>query len=880
MIFHSATTDEIITEFSANIQNGLTDKEVEERLRKYGENTIPDQQKKSFFARFIDQMKSVMIIILLIAAVVSCIVTVFEGKNDWLEPIVIVAIVLLNAILGVIQESRAEAALESLKQLSAPTAKVIRNGEQISVDANKLVPGDIIVVEAGDYIPADARLLESYSLRCDESVLTGESVPVEKDAGLLCEDIASIGDRANMIFSGCAADYGRGKAIVIATGLDTEMGKIATILKDTESSSTPLQERLASLGKNLGLIALAICGIILIYGLIRGLSFIDIFMTSVSLAVAAIPEGLPAIVTVVLALGVRNMVKKNAIIRRLPAVETLGSASVICSDKTGTLTQNKMTLMKIFSQGRFVDMADRLPEDAAALLKIGALCCDGTVEMVDGKLVHKGDPTETAIVAAMCEIFQTDKQTLESLNPRMCEIPFDSDRKLMTVVCVIDSKPFAIVKGGADILIDRCQNINREETQKAAQIMANDAMRVLGIAMKPLEFVPSNPTSEELENDLSFVGLVGLIDPPREEAKVAIQECKQAGIRTVMITGDHVVTASAIAKQLGILEKDQEAVTGVELEQMTDEELDEKIENISVYARVTPADKIRIVNTWQRKGQVVAMTGDGVNDAPALKAADIGCAMGKTGTDVAKSAAAMTLTDDNFATIVSAVKQGRGIYENIRKAVHFLLSCNLGEIFAVFITMLIFGASPLTPILLLWTNLITDSLPALALGMEPAESNIMMKKPRQRSESIFADGLGVSTVWQGALIGIVTICAFIIGLVSCGWSFGIDLKANGALAVAQTMAFAVLSLSQLFHAFSCRSDRPIVMAGLFKNPYMWLAFAGSLILLCVVLFVPVISTAFGIASLSGSAITIILILSLVPFVASEIVKFVNHIRKK
>ena len=879
MIFHSVKSEDIVNELQSDIEQGLSPQQVADAQQKFGLNNFTDKKKKGFVARFIDQMKDVMIIILLIAAAISVLVTLVEGTNDWLEPIIIVAIVLINALLGVIQESRAEAALEALKNLAAPTAKVIRQGKQQTIEATELVPGDIIVIEAGDYIPADARLLETYSLRCDESMLTGESVAAEKDAGIICEDIAPIGDRVNTVFSGCSVAYGRGKAIVTHTGMETEMGKIATVLKGTDDAITPLQTRLANLGKTLGFIALGICAVIFVFGLIKNLPIIEIFMTAISLAVAAIPEGLPAIVTVVLALGVQKMVKKNAIIRRLPAVETLGSASVICSDKTGTLTQNRMTLMKVYSAGRFLDMSEQLPDDAAALIKLGALCCDGSVDFKEGKEVHHGDPTETAIVAAMCKVFNTDKATLDYENPRMCEIPFDSDRKLMTTVCMIDQKPYAIIKGGADIIIERSLNIDKEQVQKAADLMAADALRVLGIALKPLDEVPTNPTVDELEYDLTFVGLVGLIDPPRNEAKLAIKDCKRAGIRTVMITGDHIVTASAIAKQLGILEGDQKAVTGAELEAMTDEQLEDEIENISVYARVSPQDKIRIVQAWQKKGHVVAMTGDGVNDAPALKAADIGCAMGITGTDVAKSAAAMTLTDDNFATIVSAVKQGRGIYENIRKAVHFLLSCNLGEIVTVFICMLIFGVSPLTPIMLLWTNLITDSLPALALGMEPAEKDIMDMKPRHKNEGIFARGLGINAVWQGVMFGVITILAFAIGLFSHGWTFGAQMT-DTMLTYAQTMAFAVLSLSQLFHAFNCRSPHSLFYAGWFKNKFMWLAGGISLLLLGAVFFIPALHAMFGIATLKSTEYLEIIGLAIIPLVAVELVKIGTDLNKK
>ncbi len=871
MIWHSSTATDIVAALDSDMEKGLTDEVVQQKLKEFGKNQFTEKRKKTFIQRFLEQMKDVMVIILIIAAVISAAVTAIQETNEWLEPIVIIAIVLLNALLGVIQESKAEASLEALKNLAAPSAKVIRNGVQQTIDATGLVPGDVIVVEAGDYIPADARLIESFSLRCDESMLTGESVAADKDAGALCPDIAGIGDRVNMLFSGCSVAYGRGKAVVTETGMHTEMGKIATILKGTDDNITPLQLKLAKLGKNLGFIALAVCAVIFIYGAIMRLGLLDMFMTAISLAVAAIPEGLPAIVTIVLALGVQRMVKKNAIIRRLPAVETLGSASVICSDKTGTLTQNRMTLVKVYSAGKIQDVTEDSPDDVAALLRLGALCCDGTVEIRDGKQIHRGDPTETAIVAAMMKVLKTDKQTLDDTYPRMCEIPFDSERKLMTTVCVIDGKPYAIVKGGSDIVIDRSRNIHKEEVLKANTQMANDALRVLGIAIKPLDEVPSNPTMEQLEYDLTFVGLVGMIDPPREEAKVAIEECKRAGIRTVMITGDHVATASAIARQLGIMQESDRAVTGTELSEMTDEQLFEQIEHISVYARVSPEDKIRIVQTWQKKGEVVAMTGDGVNDAPALKAADIGCAMGITGTDVAKGAAAMTLTDDNFATIVTAVKEGRGIYDNIRKAVHFLLSCNLGEIITVFVGMLLFHVQPLTPILLLWMNLVTDSLSALALGVEPVERDVMDHKPRKKNESIFAHGLGINAIWQGVMFGGITIAAFVIGLTAHGWTWGAAFTQEEMI-YAQTMAFAVLSISQLFHAMNCRSEHSLFRAGWFKNKMMWLAFGISLLLMLAVLTIPPVRTVFGVANLNSTEYLEILLLAIVPLVLTELVK--------
>ena len=874
MIWHSSSVSDIENKMGTSAEHGLTSDQVAEKLAKYGPNIVADKKKKSFFARFLAQMKDAMVIILIIAAVVSCIVTVIEGSNDWIDPIIIVAIVIFNALLGVIQETRAENALEALKGMAAPSAKVIRDGVQHTIDATELVPGDVIVFEAGDYVPADARLTEAYSLRVDESMLTGESVPAEKEAGVICDDIAPIGDRQNMIFSGCSISYGHGKAIVSETGAYTEMGKIATMLKETESAITPLQIKLAKLGKSLGIIALIICAIIFIFGKIVGLGWIEMFMTAISLAVAAIPEGLPAIVTIVLAMGVQKMVKQNAIIRRLPAVETLGSASVICSDKTGTLTQNRMTLVRAYTNGKMYDFdATLATDDVAAMLRLAALCCDGNVEYRNGETIYIGDPTETAIVKAAIDVLKVDKKTLDMSYPRMAEIPFDSDRKLMTTVCMIDGNPFAIVKGGIDIILERCDSIDKEAVEKANLEMAKDALRVLGLAIKPLDVAPSNPTSDELENGLTFVGLIGLIDPPRPEAREAIKECYSAGIRTIMITGDHVVTAAAIAKNLGIMKDDDIALTGVELDEMDDDELDEKLEHICVYARVSPENKIRIVKAWQKKGQVVAMTGDGVNDAPALKAADIGCAMGITGTDVAKGAAAMTLTDDNFATIVTAVKQGRGIFENIRKAVHFLLSCNLGEIITVFFGLIFFREAPLTPILLLWLNLVTDSFPALALGVEPVERDIMKMQPRQKDESIFARGLGINVLWQGIMFGAITLIAYFLGLKESG----------GQVVYAQSMAFAVLSLSQLVHAMNCRSEHSLFVAGWFKNPMMWIATLTSFALVALVQFVPFLRTIFGLAALNATEYFEIGALAISPLVISEIVKlvkcFVNKYKK-
>ena len=888
MIWHSAKLEDVLSELKTGTTTGLSDTDAAARQDQYGKNQLTGKEKKGFIARFIDQLKDVMVMILIFAAIISIVTNIIQGGHDWIEPIVIMIIVVANALLGVIQEGRAEAALEALKSMAAPTAKVLRDGAVISIAATELVPGDIITLEAGDYIPADARLITVASLKSEESSLTGESVPVEKALSNELEDITGIGDRVNMVYSGCSISYGRGTAVVTETGMNTEMGKIATMLEQEEDSITPLQMKLAKLGKTLGFLALGICAIMFVIGLIKGMPIMTIFMLSISLAVAAIPEGLPAIVTIVLAIGVQQMVKKNAIVRRLPAVETLGSASVICSDKTGTLTQNRMTMVKVFDGNEIVDIGPDMGAASRKLLELGSMCNDGLVKMVDGREQHQGDPTETAIVACVLKYFSLPKSEIDNMFPRMGEVPFDSDRKLMTTINMIDGKPFAVVKGAPDVLISKCSTVPAEAALAANEEMARNALRVLAVAVKPLEAVPAHPTAEDMECGLTFVGLLGMIDPPREEAKEAVSKCLSAGIRTVMITGDHVTTASAIARQLGIIYGDLRAITGAQLHDMDDDTLSKEIEEIAVYARVSPEDKIRIVNMWQAKGQVVAMTGDGVNDAPALKSSDIGCAMGITGTDVAKGAAAMVLTDDNFATIVSAVEQGRGIFDNIRKAVHFLISCNIGEIVAVFGALVIFpfnadnsDAIVLSAIQLLWINLVTDSAPALALGMEPVEKDIMRHKPRKKSESIFANGLGYTCIWQGVMFGIITLVAYWLGM----FVFN-DHSSTASIAALEyshdygsTMAFATLAFCQLVHAFNLRSSHSLFKAGFHTNKYMVGAFFLSAGLMLGVLLTP-LREIFGCVALKPEHWLYIAGLAIIPFFVCEIVKFVTSLARR
>ena len=862
MIFYHQSKEEVLNHFNTSEAEGLSSDKVEELRNKFGENRLQEKKKKGTLARFLDQFKDLMILILIGAAVISFVVACIEkNPKEFFEPALILLIVVLNAVMGVAQESKAEKALDALKNMSAPHARVLRDGVESVIDASCLVPGDIIRLEAGDFVPADARLLKSNALKSEESALTGESVPSEKDADSDVKEGAPLGDRANMVFSGCSITYGTATAIVTATGMDTEMGKIANLLDAENNAQTPLQQKLAQLGKYLGIVAIVACVIIFIVGVLNNIPVMEIFMTAVSLAVSAIPEGLPAIVTIVLSIGVQRMVKKNALIRRLPAVETLGSASVICSDKTGTLTQNRMTLIKAYVDGieNIEDITDNCTEPTKNLLLMGALCCDGSVVFADGEEKHIGDPTETAIVLAAHKNGMK-KEAINEKFTRLAEIPFDSDRKLMTTVNDFGGQKVVIVKGAFDMMEKRCTSGDLVTAKAITELMSEDALRVLAIGYKTIDTLPEEPTQDELETNLTFLGLVGMIDPPRPEAKEAVKVCKSAGIKPVMITGDHVVTASAIARELGILEDNDRAITGAELDAMTDSELDNEVKNISVYARVSPENKIRIVKAWQRKGQVVSMTGDGVNDAPALKAADIGCAMGITGTDVAKGAADMTLTDDNFATIVDAVREGRGIYANIKKVVGFLLGTNIGEVILVFVAMLLWHKTPLLSMQLLWINLVTDSLPAIALGMEPVEADVMNKKPKPKKEGIFANGLGVRVVIQGIMFALISLAGFAIGE-----------KATGTLSGGQTMAFFVLSLSQVLQSFNMRSDRSLFEIGLFSNKKLNGAALISILLVMLVCFTP-LRIAFGLSILPAHLYLIALGLILIPTVVTEVSK--------
>ena len=893
------TFKEVEKELETDLEKGLSKEKVKQKQEKYGFNELQQVAKKSLFQRFLEQFKDFSIIVLIIAAIVSGIVGVLQGEGIT-DTIIILIVVIVNAIIGVAQESKAEKSLEALQKLSDHASKVIRDENMQIVPAKELVPGDIVVLDTGDYIPADLRILEAVNLKTQESSLTGESVPVEKTSEIIEEQEIGIGDRKNMLFSSSLVTYGRGKGIVVETGMTTEVGKIAGMINSTEKQQTPLQQKLDKLGKTLGIAALVICVVIFILGILQGKEIISMFMTAVSLAVAAIPEGLVAVSTIVLAIGVQKMVKKNAIVKRLPAVETLGSATVICSDKTGTLTQNKMTVEKIFWNDATREASnisdDEIDEELTKLVYANMLCNDTKVS-VDGTLT--GDPTETALVDMGFKL-NFDPSIYDRME-RVQEIPFDSDRKLMTTVNKVGDKYVVYTKGGIDEILKRCNSyeiggqiseelesyINkiRQENEK----MAKNALRVLGCAYKEIDHIPTKEEMKTIENDLIFIGMVGMIDPPREEAKLAVEKCKTAGIKTVMITGDHKITATAIAKKLGILENDDEAITGLELEQMTDEELEKNVRHYSVYARVSPEHKVRIVKAWQKNGEVVAMTGDGVNDSPALKKADIGCAMGIVGTDVAKEAADVILTDDNFATVVSAVEEGRKIYDNILKVIQFLLSSNIGEVVVLFFATLltplfgkwfgitdINGLEILLPIHILWINLVTDSLPALALAFDPANSDIMQRKPIKPGKGIFTKGMTWRVVYQGIMIGGLTLAAFMIGLATTKEPIGTLTLDQSKIEVGQTMAFVTLALSELVHVFNVRDNKKsIFRTGIFNNMKLIGAIIISAALMFVILLIPGLREIFSIPVLPTENIIELICLVLAPIVIVEIFKLLK-----
>ena len=894
-------TDKEVEEYlQTSMEKGLLSVEVKKRQEESGFNELKQAKKKSLFVKFLEQFKDFMIIVLIIAAIVSGIVGVAQGEGIT-DTIIILIVVIANAIIGVAQEAKAEKSLEALQKLSGHEAKVIRDGNIQTIPARELVEGDIVVLDTGDFIPADLRIFEAVNLKSQEASLTGESVPVEKQSSKIDEEELPIGDRANMLFSSSLVTYGRGKGIVVETGMNTEVGKIAEMLSGTEEQETPLQKKLNGLGKTLGIVSLAICIIIFIIGMAQGREVISMFMTAVSLAVAAIPEGLAAVSTIVLAIGVQKMVKRNAIVKRLPAVETLGSSSVICSDKTGTLTQNKMTVQKVFVNHTVYDVSN-LDENSdfmkynkdnqeVQLLVYNGMVCNDTKIADDGSLT--GDPTETALVDIAFKMGFT--QNVYDELPRVDEIPFDSERKLMTTVHKRGEKYIVFTKGGVDELLSICTSYidhGKIENDLKSFIptiadtnekMAKDALRVLAFGYKELDYKPS---TEEMESNLTYVGMYGMIDPPREEAKLAVDKCKTAGIKTVMITGDHKITATAIAKRLGILENENEAITGAELDKISDKDLEKNIRNYSVYARVSPEHKVRIVKAWQKNGEIVAMTGDGVNDSPALKNADIGCAMGKVGTDVAKEAADVILVDDNFATVVSAVEEGRRIYDNILKVIQFLLSSNIGEVVVLFLATLFStviakicgienaGALQiLLPIHILWVNLVTDSLPALALAFDPANTDIMNRKPLKQSKGVFTKGMTYRIVYQGVMIGLLTLIAFIIGLKTTTEPIGSLTLDQSKIEVGQTMAFIVLALSELVHVFNIRDNKKsIFKQNVFNNRVLLGAIALSAAFMFVILLVPALRGIFSIPVLPMDNIVETVALVFAPIVIVEIFK--------
>ena len=880
-MWHEMNIYEVLKEKNTDERIGLSTDEAKKRRIEYGLNKLNQKKKESLFIKFIKQFNDFMIIILIIASIISLVLAKMEGTNDYIDSIIIIAIVIFNAILGLIQESKAEKSIEALQKMSSPTAKVKRDEKIIEVSSEEIVPGDIVILEAGKFVPADCRLINSYNLKIEEAALTGENIPVEKDAKKILKKDIAMGDMVNFAFATTIVIGGHAEAVVTETGMNTRVGRIANMIINDESPETPIQKKLGEVGKNLGIICLGICFLIFIIGIFKKIEIKEMFMTSVGLAVAAIPEGLPAIVTIVLSIGVTKMAKKNAIIRKLPAVETLGSSSVICSDKTGTLTKNKMTVVNLSNiNGEIQNQYEK-----NFLLELGSMCTDVTLGIRNqtnekynlGEIyIADGEPTEKAIVQKALES-NINKEKLYREYERITDIPFSSERKLMTTIHKTEDGYRIITKGAPDVLINKCNryyfngtelnldNNNKNKIKIINEEMAQKALRVLAVGYKDVKELPEQ-LDVNIENNLTFVGLIGMIDPPREGVKESIKICKNAGIKTVMITGDHIITAKAIARELGILYGKYLAITGKELDNISDKELEKNIMRYSVFARVSPEHKVRIVNAYRKAGNVVAMTGDGVNDAPALKNADIGIAMGQNGTDVAKNASDMILTDDNFVTIVSAVKEGRNIYDNIKKAIHFLIATNVGEIVTIFFGLLLGLESPLLAIQLLWINLVTDSIPAIALGLERPEIDIMDKKPKDPKKGIFADGLWGNIFVEGMMIGILTLLAFSIGNNKYG------------LEIARTMAFVCLGMLELVHSFNIKSDKSIFKVGIFENRFLIGAFLLGTILQCGIVFVPMFTKIFKLAQLNIIQWVYCITISILPIFIIKCQKKFNEIK--
>ena len=864
-MWHSCSVEEIAKNLKTNINIGLSDDEAQKRFERYGPNNLKEKKKESIFVKFLKQFNDFMIITLIIAAIISAVVSKLNGEADYIDSIIIVAIVIFNAIMGLVQEQKAEKSLEALKKMTAPNAKVRRNGRVQEIDATLVVPGDIVILEAGNYVPADCRLINSYNLKIEESALTGETIPSLKDSSKILKENTAMGDLCNMVFATTIVVNGHGEAIVVETGMNTRVGKIAGMIIEDESPETPIQKKLAEVGKILAIACIIICVLIFVIGIFKKIPIIEMFMTSVGLAVAAIPEGLPAIVTIMLSIGVTKMAKKNSIIRKLPAVETLGSSSVICSDKTGTLTQNKMTVTEVRNCFGRANSNER-----KFILELGTMCTDTTEERINGKLGFVGEATEVAISNAAMEE-GVSKSFLYDEMKRINDIPFDSKRKMMTTIHKYGNGYRIITKGAPDVLLKRCSNCysggqivpifsKKDDINEQNNQMAEKALRVIAVAYKDVEKLPE---MQDVEKDLIFCGLIGMIDPPREGVKEAVRTCRRAGIKTVMITGDHLQTAKAIAKELGILKRGDLAIDGETLERMSQHELEQNIMDYSVFARVSPEHKVRIVKAFQSTGAVVAMTGDGVNDAPALKNADIGIAMGKGGTDVAKNAADMILLDDNFVTIVEAVKQGRNIYDNIKKAIHFLISTNIGEIVTIFFGLVLGIKSPLLAIQLLWINLVTDSLPAIALGLEKEEENIMSRLPRNPKKNLFADGLWWKIIIEGAMLGMFTLLAFSIG------------NRLYSVEVGRTMAFLTLGILELVHSFNIKSEESIFKIGVLENKYLVGALVLGVILQVIVVVVSPLAQVFSLVPLTEIQWLYTILIAVAPIPIVEIQKAVN-----